>query len=203
MCNPASFEVHQSRGALWSEKSNDHMVIRAKHRIPECKDILLLESVPCELAPPDFDYRIPLERWEFRVDLKPDMIPEWYSEQWAEEQCRAVLPAWAEHHIIRDGEHTITNGMSRVVLGGTVNVAAGGWCQHVHDGTVNVMAGGWCWCVHGGIVNIAAGGECWSVDGGTVNIAKDGEYGYIHGGTVNVAKGGKRGRVHDGTVIQK
>jgi len=173
MCRPASFIVTKNR-VLWSKNSDSHEeIIEQNHLNDSTRGG---DFVRVEITPKDFDFRLPIERWEYRVDQ--DTTPDWYDPREAEIAVRAELPAWYAVHFISSGE--ITEGMSRVVLSGEVTQSggeceangsatvtqSGGVCRAYGSSTVT-QSGGECEA-NGSSTVTQSGGECWAYESSTV-----------------------------------
>ena len=199
MCRPASFLITQSR-VMWSKDHDSHEELIREAGL---SDGLHGggDFVRTEIVPPGDDYSLPLEQWVYHADQ--DTVPDWYDAREAEIACRAELPAWAQHHFIRDGQVEVRDRQSRVLLGQAHAKVTGGevWCYdqaraEVHGGEVMcwdesraVVHGGevWCWdesraVVHGGEV------MCWhesraEVHGGEV-VCWHESRAEVHGGLV-------------------
>jgi len=119
MCNPASFVVFEDR-VLWSRVGDSHEQIRQENGIAVRQDGVLdweREGIPCEIVPPDRDYTLPLDKWQFMWDegVNPAKLPAWAFD--AEVRCRTCLDSWAASHVVREGEHECGDGRTLVLLG--------------------------------------------------------------------------------------
>jgi len=160
MCNPASFVLTRGHRAHWSKDSDSHEAIIREMGVLEWS--ATVRYVRCEIVPPGGDYRLPLAQWEYRLDQED--VPDWYDAVAAAAACRAALPQWAAHHILRNGG-TCRDGQSRIVLGGVCEYT-GGYCYGYAGCTIHATG--------------QQGGDCLGFDGCTI-YATDQRGGYCYG----------------------
>ena len=98
VCYPASFIVagHNKR-AFWSKSRDSHTFIRREKELPDNKPGRIF-NVAVEVTPPGFDFNLPFESWEFKVDQ--DLLPEWWDWHEARETVLRELGDWAKHRFI-------------------------------------------------------------------------------------------------------
>ena len=104
MCQAASFIVTREM-TYFSKTSDSHTVIFEENGLKDDG-----EAITVEVTPPDDDYSLPFEKWEFKVDSN-HKLPEWWNAGWAEQTCRELLPEWAKHHLFigKDLEFDLTD----------------------------------------------------------------------------------------------
>jgi hypothetical protein len=146
-----------------------------------------VSGVRVEIVPPGGDYRIPLDRWKFRVDQ--DDVPDWWDEREAEIACRKVLPEWAAHHIHREGHLVVRDGQTRIVLDGSVDVT-GGKVWAYGSATVQSVTGGVVWAYGSATVQSVTGGEVRAYDSATVQSVTGGDVVGYGSATVQSVTGG-------------
>ena len=142
MCRAASFVVTKDK-VYWSETSDSHEDIIKEFNLHEGSKI---NFVRAEIVPSGGDYRLPVRKWKFVVDQ--DIIPGWFDKKEQEVRCRKVLKDWYKAHVIKSGKHKLTGNISRVILGGEVEIdgQSGGICQFFNNskGAVSNQTGGHC-----------------------------------------------------------
>lgn len=72
MCQAASFIVTRER-TYFSKSSDSHTVIFEEHGIKDDG-----QAITVEVVPPDNDYRLPFEKWVFRLDSEHE-LPDWWN----------------------------------------------------------------------------------------------------------------------------
>ena len=160
MCKAASFVVTKDK-VCWSEISDSHEDIIKECNLHEGDRISFVRA---EIAPPGGDYRQPISKWEFAVDQ--DIIPGWFDRKEQEVRCRKALKDWYKVHVIKDGRHYLTGNISRIILGGEVEIDSqtGGYCQFFgrSKGIVSNQSGGICefYDSSKGTVSNQSGGDC-------------------------------------------
>jgi len=131
MCKPASFVVTKENGdykVYFSENVDSHTDIIEEFGFKDVPNVRgEPRLIPCEIVPPNGDYRLPIEKWVFKSDISP----EWADIGKIEQACRQKLPEWYKYHVINKGEHKLTGNISRVILGGKVIIdnQSFGYCQ--------------------------------------------------------------------------
>ena len=68
MCQPASFIVTRHK-IFWSKKTESHHEIITEFGLKEKNVRDEFTLVPIEIIPPNQDYKLPLKKWEFKVDF--------------------------------------------------------------------------------------------------------------------------------------
>ena len=158
MCIPASFIITRQR-TLWLVNSDSHEDIIDFYSLKEG------DFVRIEISPPNMDYTFPIDQWVYKTDQ--DILPEWHNDKWAEEMCRLELPKWYKAHVITSGKHKLSGKISKIILGGMVEVTGqtGGDCRFVDNsqGKVTGQIGGNCRFYDNsqGKVTGQTGGNCW------------------------------------------
>jgi hypothetical protein len=159
MCKAASFVITKNR-VLWLPWCDSHETIITANGFDDRSDNP--EFVRVEISPEKNNYRLSFDKWIFKCDQ--DLLPDWYSDKWAEEICRKELPAWAELHIRRSGKFEIECAedfpISLVVLGGEVTISnqSGGDCSAYDSATLNASN--------------QSGGDCSTYGTATLNVIK-------------------------------
>jgi len=183
MCNPATFLITRSR-VLWSVDHDSHEELIREAGLSD--GLRGGDFVRAEISPPDNDYSLPLGQWVYRTDQ--DTVPDWYDEREAEIAACAELPAWAEHHLVRDGQVEVRDGQSRVLLGDARAEVHGGVVR-CHGESRAEVHGGWVGCfgqsraeVHGGEVRCHGESRA-EVHGGVVECYGE-SHAEVHGGVV-------------------
>jgi hypothetical protein len=121
MCKPASFIVTLVKGdyvAHWSKNSDSHEIIKKEINI---KDIHNVRGeprlIPCEITPPDKDYRLPLKKWVFKSDISP----EWADMKKVEAICRKELPKWLKENVVLPNQKVdVTNKYLAAIYGNAI-----------------------------------------------------------------------------------
>ena len=156
MCSPASMIVTKNK-VHWLPWCDSHEEIIKKYGLNDTgRDP---GFVRVEITPENNDYRIPHDKWGYRVDQ--DYLPDWYNPIECESAARAELPAWYEKHIITEGKHEIDGSLCRdlsvIVLGGEVTITGqtGGNCLACGNATLNATG--------------QTGGNCRAWDNATLN----------------------------------
>jgi len=150
MCSPASFVLTKNGLVFWSKANDSHLRIIKENKLCE-HGVLGVNIVKIEITPPS-DGRDPrdFKNWDFRID--ETYVPAWFDAKQAEALCRAELPEWGKHHILKTGHHIIEGERSVVVLPGS-------------DVTLDVR---------GGVVHIfGRGNQTITVSGGLVQTFND------------------------------
>ena len=194
MCRAASFVVTKDK-VYWSETIDSHEDIIKECNLHEGDRI---NFVRVEIVPPYGNYRLPISKWEFVVDQ--DIIPDWFDKKEQEVRCRKALKDWYKVHVIKDGRHYLTGNISRIILGGEVEIDGqkGGICQFYDSskGTISNQKGGICQFYDSskGTVSNQIGGDCKFYDSsrGTVSNQSGGycEFNSSSKGTVSGQIGG-------------
>lgn len=65
--------------------------------------------VRVELVPEDGDITSDVDEWELNVDQ--DVLPDWWDEKDCLPRIKAAVRAWCDIHILRDGTHTVRDGV--------------------------------------------------------------------------------------------
>ena len=136
MCEIASFIVTKNK-VLWLENENSHTKILEKHGLKD--DSENPDFVRVEISPENYNYGLPLERWQYNVDQ--DFLPDWYCAEEAEIATRTELEKWAAVHIIRGGEFTVEEGMFRIFTDNSTGTVNGGEASFYHNSTGAVNSG--------------------------------------------------------------
>ena len=101
MCRPASMVLVKGHKPYWSKTEDSHVKIRQEFGLPE-NGIGRITSVQVEIVPPNGDFSLPLDKWQFEIDQ--DRLPDWWDREEAERNVRAELENWAKVRLIREGE---------------------------------------------------------------------------------------------------
>ena len=181
MCEPASFVITKDK-ICWSKNSEFHEDIIAENNL---KDVANVQGEPVlvrvEISPPDMDFRLPIEKWVFRIDQQE--LPKWFVKKDAEKLVRKKCKEWlAAKVVLPEQKIKEISGGQIIAIYGTVNDIRGGTVNDIRGGTVNGISGG--------KVNYIRGGKVNGISGGTVNYIRGGKVNYISGGTVNGISGG-------------
>ena len=194
MCRAASFVVTKDK-VCWSLTNDSHEDVIKEFNLHEGDRI---NFVRVEIVPPYGNYRLPISKWEFVVDQ--DIIPGWFDKKEQEVRCRKALKDWYKVHVIKSGKHYLTGNISRIILGGEVEIDSqtGGYCEFYGNtkGTVSNQSGGYCWFRNSskGTVSNQIGGDCKFYDSsrGTVSNQSGGycEFNSSSKGTVSGQIGG-------------
>jgi len=104
MCRMASFVLTKDK-VYWSKKSDSHEDIISEYHLNDGENISILRA---EIVPPNDNYRLPLEKWEYNIDQ--DIIPDWYVAPHEEERTRRTLADWVAYKIIIVGHREMTDG---------------------------------------------------------------------------------------------
>ena len=144
MCNPASFVLTENE-AYWSKMSDGHSDIIEEHKLREGR-AGKIEILACEISPPKGaddlpDYRLPLDKWLYRVD-DTYPIPSWYNAERDEARARMALPMWVAEKIVLAPVAEVKAGFKvaayaniGLLNGGTVqSVLSGGTVRRVENG---------------------------------------------------------------------
>ena len=176
MCQSASFVITRS-ATLFSTIGDSHEDIITENHLNDRTSSP--DFVRVEIVPPNANYALPFNEWEFHVDQ--DYLPDWWNAEWGEAECRSSLPRWASHHFIRkDCTLEITGEMTRFVIGCVVLIKGqtGGEVCGCDNATVNCegQTGGEVWGFANATVNCEGqtGGNVRGFANATVNI-KDAE----------------------------
>lgn len=78
--------------------------------------------VRVELVPEDGDKTSDVDEWKLNVDQ--DVLPDWWNENDCLPRIKAAVKAWCDTHILRDGMHTVRDGVWYAY--GSTNVEAYG-----------------------------------------------------------------------------
>jgi len=166
MCQPASFIVTVIDGdyvCYWSEKTDSHNDIINEFNLKDVPNIRNEPRlIPCDIVPPDNNYKLPIKKWIFQSDIKPS----WADMQKVEEICHEQLKNWYKCHVIKKGKYTLKGNISRIILGGEIKIEnqTGGDCRFCGNsqGKVSGQTGGDCrfWDNSQGKVSGQTGGEC-------------------------------------------
>lgn len=78
--------------------------------------------VRVELVPEDGDKTSDVNEW--RLDVDQDVLPDWWNENDCLPRIKAAVKAWCDTHILRDGMHTVRDGVWYAY--GSTNVEAYG-----------------------------------------------------------------------------
>ena len=65
--------------------------------------------VRVELVPEDGDKTSDVDEWKLNVDQ--DVLPDWWDENDCLPRIKAAVKAWCDIHILRDGMHTVRDGI--------------------------------------------------------------------------------------------
>ena len=65
--------------------------------------------VRVELVPEDNDKTSDVDEWKLNVDQ--DVLPDWWDENDCLPRIKAAVKAWCDIHILRDGMHTVRDGI--------------------------------------------------------------------------------------------
>ena len=65
--------------------------------------------VRVELVPEDGDKTNDVDEWKLNVDQ--DVLPDWWDENDCLPRIKAAVKAWCDIHILRDGMHTVRDGI--------------------------------------------------------------------------------------------
>ena len=65
--------------------------------------------VRVELVPEDNDKTSDVDEWKLNVDQ--DVLPDWWNENDCLPRIKAAVKAWCDIHILRDGMHTVRDGI--------------------------------------------------------------------------------------------
>ena len=95
MCKPASFIVTRER-TYFGKYTDSHTKIFKEHGLKDDG-----QAITVEVTPPNDNFREPFDNWLFRVDSN-HRLPKWWNAQWAEAECKALLPEWAKTHLFLD-----------------------------------------------------------------------------------------------------
>ena len=100
--------------------------------------------VRVELVPEDGDKTSDVDEWKLNVDQ--DVLPDWWDENDCLPRIKAAVKAWCDIHILRDGMHTVRDGIwyawgnASVVAHGNASVVAHGNASVVAHGNASVGA---------------------------------------------------------------
>ena len=148
MCKAASFKVTMSGRdyvAYWLDWTDSHTEIVEHYKLNDKTLNVRGESrlLSCEIVPPDHNYNLPISKWLFESDT----TPEWADMAKVEAVCRKELPKWYKKHVIKKGKHILTGDISRIILGGEVEIVGqiGGYVQFYNSskGTISGQIGGY------------------------------------------------------------
>lgn len=190
MCRMASFVVTRT-AVLWSRDGDSHTQIRRGHGLPEATPYRPPDDVAVEIVPPHGDYRLPVDRWQFRVDQ--DAVPDWFDPREAEAAVRAVLPDWYAAHVLDDPDGVldeVREGQTRIVLAGTVRRVVGGEVLAYDQSTVQTVVGGQVRAYDQSTVEAVIGGDVWAHGQSTVQAVVDGQVRADDQSTVQTVAGG-------------
>jgi len=202
MCEPASMIVTKKK-VFWSLKTESHHEIISEFGLKE-KDVRgNYTLVPIEITPPVNDFRLPLSKWQFRIDHAgyKHELPNWWDEKKEEKRVRIALKEWRKAKIIMPNEsrNNIIDGQV-IAIYGTVEYIRGGTVKYIEGGTVEYIRGGTVEYIRGGTVKSIEGGTVKYIEGGTVEYIRGGTVEYIEGGTVESIEGGTVESIEGGTV---
>ena len=100
--------------------------------------------VRVELVPKDDDKTSNVDEWKLNVDQ--DVLPDWWDENDCLPRIKAAVKAWCDIHILRDGMHTVRDGIwyawgnATVVAHGNASVGAHGNASVKAYGNASVVA---------------------------------------------------------------
>ena len=143
MCEAASFKVTMSGRdyvAFWLDWTDSHSEIVEHYKLNDKTLNVRGESrlFSCEIIPPDHDYNLPINKWVFECDT----TPEWADMAKVEAACRKELPKWYKKHVIKKGKHILTGDISRIILGGEVEVVGQtGGCVQFYNSSKGAISG--------------------------------------------------------------
>ena len=92
--------------------------------------------VRVELVPEDDDITSDVDKWELNVDQ--DVLPDWWDEKDCLPRIKAAVKAWCDIHILRNGTHTVRDGIWYAC--GNATVVAYGNATVVAYGNASVKA---------------------------------------------------------------
>ena len=100
MSEPASIIITKGEGsykAYWSEKTDSHVDIIKEFSLKDVPNVRgEARLIPCEVVPPDGDFLVPLDKWKFKSDIRP----EWADMAEVEKECRKALIAWVGARLV-------------------------------------------------------------------------------------------------------
>lgn len=146
MCEPASMIIVKSGDVYWSKISDSHEDIIKENNLNDKTEYP--DFVRIEITPENKDFRKPIDEWKFKRDQ--DLIPDWYSDKWAEKLCRKELNNWMKYHVFINRDGVIEETKSIYVYGKSdVNIKkmTGGnaWSHDTSKMTIESMTGGYAW----------------------------------------------------------
>jgi len=103
MCIPASMIVTKDK-VYWSKKSESHTDIIEEFGLRERNVRGEYLLVPIEIVPPDYNYLLPLDEWEYSIDIgecERDCLPAWYDRKKVENRARMALRDWYKQKVIQ------------------------------------------------------------------------------------------------------
>jgi len=106
MCRPASMIATKDK-IFWSKTNESHTDIIEEFGLRERNVRGEYLLVPIEIVPPDNDLLLPLDEWEYSIDIdeyRRDCLPVWYDEEKVERRARAELKEWYRQKIIKPDE---------------------------------------------------------------------------------------------------
>jgi hypothetical protein len=104
MCTPASLVLTKVR-VFFSKTNNSHEDVIDEHGLTQ-DGVRGPNIVRVEVVPPNHDYSVPVQDWNFNVDQ--DILPDWWDAVDGERRTRAAMSDWMTYHCCSQG-HGRTN----------------------------------------------------------------------------------------------
>ena len=106
MCKLKSAIVLKDRVYCPDHDSHDRMLMELN--IKDTYENASSLFVRIELSPADGRVDSDVDDWRLKVDQ--DILPDWWAEEVDVPRIRAVVQAWCDVHVLRDGYHELRNG---------------------------------------------------------------------------------------------
>lgn len=120
MCIPASMIVTRER-VLWLRDSDSHEDVIRHYGLND--GVGRSDFARVEITPQNGNFALPLDQWTFSIDQ--DVLPDWWSAEWAEGEVRRELPRWIAARTITS-DCVIEGGIYFVFEGSPVITQSGG-----------------------------------------------------------------------------
>ena len=146
MCKSMSGVMTKGHTVYWSEHTDSHSEILEEYGLNDTNIRGEITVVPFEIVPPNYDYRLPVSKWVYKLDFAgvPREFPNWYDAKEAEAVARIALKEWYKSNVVKKNQTVaVGSGEYKAVVLGTVTSNFGTVADNVgtvtrNDGTVTV-----------------------------------------------------------------
>ena len=144
MCVAMSGVMTEGHTVYWSEHTDFHSEILEEYGLNDTNIRGEITVVPFEIVPPNYDYRLPVSKWVYKLDFAgvPREFPNWYDAKEAEAVARIALKEWYKSNVVKKNQTVaVGSGEYKAVVLGTVADNFGTVTHNVgavthNDGTV-------------------------------------------------------------------